>query len=62
MYAKKLHKVKLLEEEIVRMRNDGKMSREVAEHYGLGTEQIKELLKRRNAFRWHRLFVYPLIA
>ena len=41
-------KLKAIEEEVVRMRVAGKTNREVAEHFGLETEQIKELLKRRN--------------
>ena len=35
-----------LEPEIVAMRASGKTKREIAEHYGLKTEQVKELLKR----------------
>lgn len=35
-----------LELEIVAMRASGKTKREIAEHYGLKTEQVKELLKR----------------
>ena len=35
-----------LEPEIVAMRVSGKTKREIAEHYGLKTEQVKELLKR----------------
>ena len=38
--------VKLLESEIVAMKESGKTKREIAEYYGLKTEQVKELLKR----------------
>lgn len=38
--------IKFLETEIVSMKESGKTKREIAEHYGLRTEQIKELLKR----------------
>ena len=38
--------IKFLESEIVAMRAAGKTKREIAEHYGLKTEQVKELLKR----------------
>ena len=46
--ARKYTKVKLIEEEAVKMRTSGKTNREVAEHFNLEAEQIKELLKRRN--------------
>ena len=38
--------VKFLESEILAMKASGKTKREIAEHYGLKTEQVKELLKR----------------
>lgn len=38
--------IKFLEAEIVAMREAGKTKREIAEHYGLETEQVKGLLKR----------------
>ena len=38
--------MKFLETEIVSMKESGKTKREIAEHYGLKTEQVKELLKR----------------
>ena len=38
--------IKFLEPEILAMKASGKTKREIAEHYGLKTEQIKELLKR----------------
>jgi orotate phosphoribosyltransferase-like protein len=46
--ARKYTKVKLIEEEAVKMRTSGKTNREVAEHFNLEVEQVKELLKRRN--------------
>ena len=38
--------IKYLETEILSMKESGKTKREIAEHYGLKTEQVKELLKR----------------
>lgn len=38
--------IKYLEAEILSMKELGKTKREIAEHYGLKTEQVKELLKR----------------
>ena len=38
--------IKFLEPEILAMKSSGKTKREIAEHYGLKTEQVKELLKR----------------
>jgi len=38
--------IKFLESEILAMKASGKTKREIAEHYGLKTEQVKELLKR----------------
>ena len=35
-----------MESEIVAMKESGKTKREIAEYYGLKTEQVKELLKR----------------
>jgi len=39
-------RIKFLESEILAMRESGKTKREIAEHYGLKVEQVKELLKR----------------
>ena len=38
--------IKILEPEILAMKEAGKTKREIAEHYGLKMEQVKELLKR----------------
>ena len=38
--------IKFLESEILDMKASGRTKREIAEHYGLKTEQVKELLKR----------------
>ena len=38
--------IKVLESEILAMKASGKTKREIAEHFGLKTEQVKELLKR----------------
>ena len=38
--------IRHLEPEILAMKESGKTKREIAEHYGLKTEQIKEVLKR----------------
>ena len=38
--------IKLLESEILAMKKSGKTKREIADHYGLKKEQVKELLKR----------------
>ena len=38
--------IKILEPEILAMKEAGKTKREIAEHYGLKIEQVKELLKR----------------
>ena len=38
--------IKFLEPEILAMKSSGKTKGEIAEHYGLKTEQVKELLKR----------------
>ena len=38
--------VKILEPEVVEMRESTKTKREIAEHFGMTTEQVKELLKR----------------
>ncbi len=46
MSKRKYTHVKLLEPEILEMRASGKTKREIAEHFGLTTEQVKELLKR----------------
>ena len=46
MSQRKYTHVKVLEPEIVEMKELGKTKREIAEHFGLTTEQVKELLKR----------------
>lgn len=46
MSKRKYTHVKVLEPEIVQMRESGKSKREIAEHFGLTIEQVKELLKR----------------
>ena len=46
MLKKKYTHIKFLEAEILAMKESGKTKREIAEHYGLKTEQVKELLKR----------------
>ena len=38
--------IKFLEPEILAMKASGKTKREIAEYYGLKTEQVKDLLKR----------------
>lgn len=46
MSQRKYTHIKILEPEIVEMKETGKTKREIAEHFGLTTEQVKELLKR----------------
>ena len=46
MSQKKYAHLKTLEPEIVKMREEGMCKREIAEHFNLTTEQVKELLKR----------------
>lgn len=46
MSQRKYTHIKVLEPEIVEMKESGKTKREIAEHFGLTTEQVKELLKR----------------
>ena len=46
MSHRKYTHIKVLEHEIVEMKETGKTKREIAEHFGLTTEQVKELLKR----------------
>ena len=46
MSQRKYAHLKELEPEIVRMREEGMCKREIAEHFNLTTEQVKELLKR----------------
>ena len=46
MSKKNYTHMKFLEPEILEMKESGKTKREIAEHYGLETEQVKELLKR----------------
>ena len=46
MSQRKYMHIKILEQEIVAMKEAGTTKREIAEHFGLTTEQVKELLKR----------------
>ena len=46
MSQRKYTHIKVLEPEIVEMKDSGKTKREIAEHVGLTIEQVKELLKR----------------
>lgn len=46
MGKRRYTQIKFLETEIVAMREAGKTKREIAEHYGLETEQVKGLLRR----------------
>ena len=46
MSQRKYTRIKILEPEIVEMKESGKTKREIAEYFGLTTEQVKELLKR----------------
>ena len=46
MSQRKYTHIKVLEPEIIEMKEAGKTKREIAEHFGLTTEQIKQLLKR----------------
>ena len=46
MSQRKYTHLKALEPEIIKMREDGMCKREIAEHFNLTTEQVKELLKR----------------
>ena len=46
MSQRKYAHLKNLESEIVKMREEGMCKREIAEHFNLTTEQVKELLKR----------------
>lgn len=46
MSQRKYTHIKVLEPEIVKMREAGMSKRAIAEHFGLETEQVKELLKR----------------
>ena len=45
---RKYTKIKELEPEVFRMKAEGKTNREIAEHFGLTREQIRELVKRHN--------------
>lgn len=45
---RKYTKIKELESEVLRMKAEGKTNREIAEHFGLTLEQIKNLVKRHN--------------
>lgn len=46
MSQRKYTHIKILEPEIVEMKESGKTKRGIEEHFGLTIEQIKELLKR----------------
>ena len=46
MSQRKYTHIKVLEPEIVEMKESGKTKREIAEYFGLTTEPVKELLKR----------------
>lgn len=46
MSQRKYTHIKVLEPEIVEMKDSGKTKREIAEYFGLTIEQVKELLKR----------------
>ena len=46
MSQRKYTHIKVLEPEIIEMKESGKTKREIAEHFGLTKEQVKELLKR----------------
>lgn len=46
MSQRKYTHIKVLEPEIVEMKDSGKTKHEIAEHFGLTIEQVKELLKR----------------
>ena len=46
MSQRKYTHIKILESEIVKMKESGQTKREIAEHFGLTIEQVKELLKR----------------
>ena len=46
MSQRKYTYIKVLEPEIVKMREAGMCKRAIAEHFGLEIEQVKELLKR----------------
>lgn len=46
MSQRKYTHIKVLEPEIVKIREAGMCKRAIAEHFGLETEQVKELLKR----------------
>lgn len=43
---RKYTKIKELEPEVFRMKAEGKTNREIAEHFGLTREQIRDLVKR----------------
>ena len=46
MSKRKYTRLKNLEPEIIKMREEGMCKREIAEHFNLTSEQVKELLKR----------------
>lgn len=46
MSQRKYTHVKAIEAEIIKMKEAGRTKREIAEHYGLTTEQVKGLLQR----------------
>ena len=59
MSQRKYTHLKNLESEIIKMREEGMCKREIAEHFNLTTEQVKELLKRYR--RRERKLVSPII-
>ena len=46
MEKRKYTKIQVLEPEIVAMQESGKTHREIAEHFGLERDQVKQFLKR----------------
>ena len=46
MSQRKYTHIKVLEPKIIEMKESGKTKREIAEYFGLTTEQVKALLKR----------------
>jgi transposase len=46
--ARKYTHIKKIEAEILEMKSQGKTKREIAEHFGLSKEQVKNLINRHN--------------
>ena len=59
MSRRKYTRLKNLEPEIMKMREEGMCKREIAEYFNLTTEQVKELLKRYR--RRERKLASPII-